>query len=224
MKIHHAVSMRIFLKQLYLRMNKKFVCVEGNIGAGKTTLAKMLADYYNGKLLLENFDNNPYLKDFYIDSKKYALQVELSFLAERYQQQLDFLHVKDIVVSDYLFEKSLIFAKINLSSNEFAVFKAAYSEAIKQIKQPDVIVFLDATEELLQKNIKKRGRNFEQNIPAAYLQKITNSYYSFLKNGKLECPVIWVNVNEYDIVGNLTHFNRIVKLIETRRNNYIHYM
>lgn len=205
-------------------MIKKFICIEGNIGAGKTTLAKMLAEYYNGKLLLENFENNPYLKDFYIESIKFALQVELSFLADRYQQLQNFSFEENIVVSDYLFDKSLIFARINLSLNEFAIFKATFLEARKQIKHPDVIVFLDATEELLQKNIKKRGRNFEENISTAYLQKITNSYYSYLKNDTLECPVIWINVNEYDVVGNINHFNRIVEFIESPCNDQIiHY-
>lgn len=205
-------------------MNKKFICVEGNIGAGKTTLAKMLAEYYNGKLLLENFEDNPYLKDFYKDSKKFALQVELSFLADRYQQQQDILSDDGVIVSDYLFDKSLIFARINLQSDEFAVFKAAFSESKKQIKQPDLIIFLDANEELLQKNIKKRGRNFEENILSAYLQKVTNSYHSFLKSQIHACPVIWVNVNEYDLVSNEGHFRSLLNTIEAKKENFIHYL
>lgn len=205
-------------------MNKKFICIEGNIGVGKTTLSNMLAEHYKAKLLLENFEDNPYLKDFYIDSRKFALQVELSFLADRYQQQLAYINEDNVIVSDYLFDKSLIFAGINLFADELKIFKAAFFEARHQIKKPDVIVFLDATEDLLERNIKKRGRNFEENIPSVYLQKVTNAYYAYLKNQSHDFPVIWINANEYDVIGNVSHFNHIVELIESKTDNLIHYI
>ncbi|MFN7014421.1 MAG: deoxynucleoside kinase, partial [Bacteroidia bacterium] len=118
-------------------MNKKFICIEGNIGAGKTTLANKLAEHYQAKLLLENFEDNPYLKDFYINSKKFALQVELSFLADRYKQHMDFVNEHKMIVSDYLFDKSLIFAGINLNANELKIFKAAFFKARYQIRKHD---------------------------------------------------------------------------------------
>lgn len=126
-------------------MNKKNICVEGNIGAGKTTVAKRLAEYYHASLMLENFENNPYLKFFYQDPSQHALQLELSFLADRFKQQKEFLHIEKNIVSDYLFDKSLIFAEINLQYDELNIFKSAFWEAKKQIKSPDVIIFLDAT-------------------------------------------------------------------------------
>lgn len=204
-------------------MNKKNICVEGNIGAGKTTLAKRLAEHYHASLMLENFENNPYLKHFYQDLSKYALQLELSFLADRFKQQKEFLYFDKNIVSDYLFDKSLIFANINLSKEELAIFKAAFLEAKKQTLRPDVIIFLDAQEELLEKNIKKRGRNFEENIPTAYLQKITNSYYSYLKNQN-EYPIIWVNVNEYDLLLNNGHFNRLINKIDSLQEAQIYFL
>lgn len=205
-------------------MNKKFICIEGNIGAGKTTLANKLAEHYQAKLLLENFEDNPYLKDFYIDSKKFALQVELSFLADRYKQQMDFVNEHEMIVSDYLFDKSLIFAGINLTPDEFKIFNAAFTEAKDHIRHPDIIIFLDATEDLLERNIKKRGRNFEENIPSAYLQKVTNAYYAYLKKLNHNCPVIWVNVNEYDLIGNNGHFKYMIELLELKADKNIHYL
>jgi deoxyadenosine/deoxycytidine kinase len=200
-------------------MNNKFICIEGNIGAGKTTLSQMLAKHYKAKLMLENFETNPYLKDFYIDSKKFALQVELSFLTDRYQQHLSFINENETIVSDYFFDKSLIFARINLNSNELKVFEATFFEARTQIKKPDIIIFLDATEDLLDRNIKKRGRNFEENISTTYLQKITNAYHSYLKQNTMICPVIWVNVNEYDLINNVKNFHKLTNLIDSKISN-----
>lgn len=205
-------------------MNKQFICIEGNIGAGKTTLANKLAEHYQAKLLLENFEDNPYLKDFYIDTRKFALQVELSFLADRYQQQLNYVNEEKLIVSDYLFDKTLIFAGINLNTDELKVFKAAFLEAKCQIRKPDVIVFLDAKEDLLERNIKKRGRNFEENIPSVYLQKVTNAYHTFLKNKSHDCPVIWVNANEFDLISNEGHFKYFTEFLELRTQKNIHFL
>jgi deoxyadenosine/deoxycytidine kinase len=204
-------------------MNKKHICIEGNIGAGKTTLANILAEHYGAKLLLENFEDNPYLKDFYIDSEKYALQVELSFLADRYQQHLSFLNEKQIIVSDYLFDKSLIFAGINLNIDELKLYKAAFIEAKQQIKHPDIIVFLDATEDLLERNIKKRGRNFEENIPSAYLQKVSNAYHSYFKNQTIKCPVIWINANDFDFLNTKSHLIYLIDKIAAVNEKQVHY-
>jgi deoxyadenosine/deoxycytidine kinase len=198
-------------------MNNKFICIEGNIGAGKTTLSQMLAKHYKAKLMLENFETNPYLKDFYVNSKKYALQVEMSFLADRYHQHLSFLNEKEILISDYFFDKSLIFAQINLNPYELKVFEAAFYEARIQIRKPDIIIFLDATVDLLNRNIKKRGRKFEENISLIYLQKITNAYHSYLKN--MKCPVICVDVNEYDLIKNEKNFQKLINLIDNVKSN-----
>ncbi len=205
-------------------MNKKFICIEGNIGSGKTTLSNMLVEHFKAKLLLENFEENPYLKDFYKDTKKYALHVELSFLADRYQQQLAHINEDNVIVSDYLFDKSLIFAGINLQPAELKIFTAAFTVAKEYIRNPDIIIFLDAAEDLLKHNIKKRGRNFEENIPTAYLQKVTNAYHTYFKNNTHLYPIIWVNVNKYNVVGNEKHFNRLVNMIKSKTDNLIHYI
>jgi deoxyguanosine kinase len=205
-------------------MNKKFICIEGNIGAGKTTLAHLLSERYQAKLLLENFEDNPYLKDFYLNSEKFALQVELSFLADRFNEQLSLRTEKGIIVSDYLFDKSFIFAGINLKKESISLFTAAFYEAKKQLREPDILIFLDATEDLLERNIKKRGRNFEENIPTAYLQKVTNAYHSYFKHHELRCPVIWVNANEYDLIGNKGHLKRLEDLLLNVNEKEIHYL
>lgn len=195
-------------------MNIKRICIEGNIGAGKTSLAKKMADFFNATLVLENFENNPYLESFYINSEKYALQVELSFLADRYHQLLQFNNCKHILIADYFFDKNLLFAQINLKPNELKIFKAAFDEAKKQILPPDLIIFLDATEELLIKNIKNRGRNFESGIASAYLQKITNAYYAYFNNKMTNCTTLWVNANEYDLINNELLFKRFIEKIQ----------
>lgn len=118
----------------------------------------------------------------------------------------------------------MIFAGINLYPDELNIFKAAFTKAKEQVRLPDMIVFLDATEDLLERNIRKRGRNFEENIPSAYLQKVTNAYHTFLKNKSHDCPVIWVNANEFDLISNEGHFKYFTEFLELKTQKNIHFL
>lgn len=162
-----------------------YIAIEGNIGAGKTSLATKIAHDFNAKLILERFADNPFLPKFYQDAQRYAFTLEMSFLADRYQQisddlsQLDLF--KDFIVSDYDVFKSLIFSKITLADDEFNLYRKLFYLMYKDIAKPDLYVYLYQNTEQLQQNIKKRGRDYEQNIDDDYLEKINAGYLEFLK-------------------------------------------
>lgn len=162
-----------------------YIAIEGNIGAGKTSLANKIAHDYNAKLILERFADNPFLPKFYKDAVRYAFPLEMSFLADRYQQisddlaQLDLF--KDFIVSDYDVFKSLIFSKITLQEDEFKLYRKLFYLMYKDLRKPDLYVYLYQNTERLQENIKKRGRDYEQNIDNDYLEKINTGYLEFLK-------------------------------------------
>lgn len=182
-----------------------YIAIEGNIGAGKTSLATMIAHDFNAKLILERFADNPFLPKFYKEPKRYAFTLEMSFLADRYQQisddlsQLDLF--KDFIVSDYDVFKSLIFSKITLPEDEFALYRKLFYQVYKDIAKPDLYVYLYQNTERLQANIKKRGRNYEQNIEDEYLEKINAGYLEFLKNHP-DFNVKLIDISEKDFVKN----------------------
>ncbi|MES2863527.1 MAG: 2-amino-4-hydroxy-6-hydroxymethyldihydropteridine diphosphokinase, partial [Bacteroidota bacterium] len=153
-----------------------YIAIEGNIGAGKTTLATKIAEDCNAKTVLERFADNPFLPKFYKDQSRYAFPLEMSFLADRYQQLSDDLAqfdlFKDFVVADYHIFKSIIFAKVTLQEDEFRLYKTMFDIIYKEMPKPDLYVYLYQNTERLLANIKKRGRNYEQEIPAEYLEKI----------------------------------------------------
>jgi 2-amino-4-hydroxy-6-hydroxymethyldihydropteridine diphosphokinase len=163
-----------------------FIAIEGNIGAGKTSLAKKIAKDFNAKLILERFADNPFLPKFYKKPKRYAFTLEMSFLADRYQQisddlsQLDLF--KDFMISDYDVNKSLIFSKVTLPEDEFRLYRKLFYQVYKDIAKPDLYIYLYQNTERLQKNIKKRGRNYEKDIKDEYLEKINSGYLEFLKS------------------------------------------
>ncbi|WP_445735714.1 2-amino-4-hydroxy-6-hydroxymethyldihydropteridine diphosphokinase [Mariniflexile sp.] len=162
-----------------------FIAIEGNIGAGKTSLATKIAHDFNAKLILERFADNPFLPKFYNDAARYAFPLEMSFLADRYQQisddlsQLDLF--KDFMVSDYDVFKSLIFSKITLQEDEFKLYRKLFYLMYKDLRKPDLYIYLYQNTARLQENIKKRGRDYEQNIDNDYLEKINSGYLEFLK-------------------------------------------
>lgn len=182
-----------------------YIAIEGNIGAGKTSLAKKIAEDFNAKLILERFADNPFLPKFYKDTQRYAFPLEMSFLADRYQQvtddfsQLDLF--KDFIVSDYDVFKSLIFSKITLSGDEFKLYRKLFYLMYKDFKKPDVYVYLHQNTERLLENIKKRGRNFEQTIQGAYLEKINAGYLEFLKS-QTDFNIKIIDVSDKDFVKN----------------------
>jgi 2-amino-4-hydroxy-6-hydroxymethyldihydropteridine diphosphokinase len=182
-----------------------YIAIEGNIGAGKTSLASQMSREFNAKLILERFADNPFLPKFYKEPQRYAFTLEMSFLADRYQQisddlsQLDLF--KDFIVSDYDVFKSLIFSKITLPEDEFRLYRKLFYQVYKDIAKPDLYVYLYQNTERLQKNIKKRGRNYEQEIEDSYLDKINSGYLDFLKNHP-EFNVKIIDISERDFVNN----------------------
>ena len=201
-------QIKIWLKnptKQYHFSNFNYIAIEGNIGAGKTSLASRIAHDFNAKLILERFADNPFLPKFYEEPKRYAFTLEMSFLADRYQQisddlsQLDLF--KDFIVSDYDIYKSLIFSKITLPDDEFKLYRRLFYMMYKDIAKPDLYVYLYQNTERLKENIKKRGRDYEQNIDGDYLEKINTGYLEFLKN-QTELNVKIIDVSNRDFVDN----------------------
>lgn len=183
----------------------RFLVIEGNIGAGKTTLAKMIADDFDAKLVLEQFADNPFLPKFYNDQERYSFPLELSFLADRYYQikkqvfNPDLFH--SLLVADYFFAKSAIFAQNTLKDDEYRLFRQLFDIVFESMPKPDLYVYLHADTNQLLKNIKIRGRDYEQNISADYLEKIKNGYFSFFKQ-IVAFPILVIDINNIDFVLN----------------------
>lgn len=180
-----------------------YIAFEGNIGAGKTTLVHKIADDFNAKTVLERFADNPFLPKFYKDQNRYAFPLEMSFLADRYQQLSDDLAqfdlFKDFIVADYHIFKSLIFAKITLAEDEYRLYRNLFDIIYKEMPKPDLYVYLYQNTERLLQNIKKRGRSYEQNIEAEYLDKINNGYLEYIKS-QSDLNVLIIDVSDRDFV------------------------
>ena len=185
--------------------NYNFIAIEGNIGAGKTSLTHMMAEDFNAKSIFERFADNPFLPKFYEDADRYAFTLEMSFLADRYQQisddlaQLDLF--KDFIIADYDVFKSLIFSKITLPEDEFLLYRKLFYQVYKDFKRPDLYVYLHQDTEKLQQNIKKRGRIYEKNLTAEYLEKIHMGYLEFIKNNP-QSKVKIIDISARDFVEN----------------------
>ena len=162
-----------------------YIAIEGNIGAGKTSLAKLMSDEFNARVILERFADNAFLPKFYTDKERFAFPLEMSFLADRYQQLIDDLAqfdlFKNLIVSDYYIFKSLIFAQVTLQKEEYTLYRKIFDIMYKEIVKPDLYIYLYQNTNRLLDNIKKRGRDYEQNIEASYLQKIHDGYSGFIK-------------------------------------------
>ncbi len=198
----------------------KFIVVEGNIGTGKTTLTKMLSEEYMARLVLERFTDNPFLPRFYEDQKRYAFSVELSFLADRYNQLKEQLTspglFSNFLISDYYFMKSLVFARVTLDDDEYRLFRQLFDIMHHQLPKPDLYVFLKSSVNRLLSNIKKRNRDFEQNISAEYLQQVDASYLEFMKQSGL--PVLILELDdEIDFLQNETHYAQIKDAIFSKK-------
>ena len=180
-----------------------YIAIEGNIGAGKTTLASKIAEDFNAKIVLERFADNPFLPKFYKNHSRYAFPLEMSFLADRYQQISDDLAqfdlFKDFIVADYHIFKSLIFAKVTLSEDEFRLYKTLFDIIYKEMPKPDLYVYLYQNTDKLLQNIKRRGRSYEQEISKNYLEKINNGYLDYIKTQK-NLNVLVIDVSEKDFV------------------------
>ena len=207
-----------------MSMQYKHLAIEGNIGSGKTTLASMLSIDYNARLILEEFSDNPFLPKFYQESDKNAFALELFFMAERYHQLKD-LKLQDLfqpnIVTDYFFVKSKLFAQNNLKQDELQLFNRLFDIMLSSLSKPDILLYLYADVDRLQKNIKKRGREFEKNISDEYLQNIQEKYLDFLKKQN-DFPVLMLDVTVVDFVSNVSIYNKIKELLRKEYELGVH--
>jgi deoxyadenosine/deoxycytidine kinase len=198
------------------KMKHQFITIEGNIGAGKTTLANILSKKINARLILEEFADNPFLPKFYESPEQYAFPLELFFMAERYKQLKELLQTNDlfqsVTISDYLFTKCLLFAKVNLPSEEYHLYQKLFDIINPQIIQPDVLIYLHSPVTKLQDNIKKRNRNYEQNIPDDYLFTLQETYTQYIKQHNIK--TIFVDSSNADFVENEKHIQIILDALE----------
>ncbi len=196
-----------------------YVAFEGNIGAGKTTLATKIAEDFNAKSVLERFADNPFLPKFYKDQNRYAFPLEMSFLADRYKQLSDDLSqfdlFKDFIVADYHIFKSLIFAKITLADDEYRLYSNLFHIIYKEMPKPDLYVYLYQNSERLLQNIKKRGRSYEQEIPAEYLDKINTGYLDYIKS-QPDLNILIIDVSDRDFVQNHEDYLFILSEIQNK--------
>ncbi len=198
-----------------------YIAIEGNIGAGKTTLTTRIAEDFNAKTVLERFADNPFLPKFYQDQPRYAFPLEMSFLADRYQQIADDLAqfdlFKDFVIADYHIFKSLIFAKVTLSEDEYRLYRKLFDIIYREMPRPDLYVYLYQNTDRLLANIRKRGREYEQEIPAEYLEKINRGYLDYIKS-QPELNVLVIDVSERDFVRNQEDYIFILNEIARKVN------
>lgn len=196
-----------------------YVAFEGNIGAGKTTLATKISEDFNAKTVLERFADNPFLPKFYKDQNRYAFPLEMSFLADRYQQLSDDLAqfdlFKDFLVADYHIFKSLIFAKITLAEDEYRLYRNLFDIIYREMPKPDLYIYLYQNSERLLQNIKKRGRSYEQKIPAEYLDKINSGYLDYIKS-QTDLNVLIIDVSDRDFVKNQADYLFILDQIQQK--------
>ena len=193
-----------------------YIVIEGNIGAGKTTLASMISEEFNARLVLERFAENPFLPKFYEDPARFAFPVELSFLAERYRQLKDEIVEQDLfksfTVADYYFMKSLIFANSTLERDEFNLYRQIFHIIYSSLPKPDLYVYLHVSPERLLQNIALRGREYEKTITASYLADIQESYFSFFRQNSDNRYLI-LDVNSLDFVRNKNDYRLLVDTI-----------
>lgn len=196
-----------------------FLAIEGNIGAGKTTLAHKIAEDFNAKLILEGFADNPFLPKFYKDNARYAFPLEMSFLADRYSQLSDDLGqfdlFKEFIVSDYYIFKSLIFSKITLEEDEFQLYKQVFDIMYKKTPKPDLYIYLYQNTDRLLENIKKRGRSYESDIPASYLDQVNQGYFNYIKTLS-EDKVLVIDISDLDFVENQKDYLTILDAIQQK--------
>ena len=197
-------------------MDINYIVIEGVIGVGKTSLTKMLAKKFDGSLLFEIVEENPFLADFYKDPKRFSFQTQLFFLLSRYRQQQDILQrdlFHNILVSDYLFAKDKIFAYLNLEDRELMLYEHIMSSLEKDILKPDLVVYLKSSPERLMKNIALRGRTFERDMSLEYIKSLNKAYNHFFDHFK-DTKLLTINATELDFVYNENHFEKILKQIK----------
>lgn len=205
----------------------EFIAIEGVIGAGKTSLAKLLSERNNARLVLEQFKDNPFLPKFYEDRERYAFPTQMAFLASRFKQQQDMLS-KDLfhqmTISDYIFEKDRIFARLNLEDDELALYDSIFNIMTSISAKPDLVIYLQSAVDRLMENIRQRDRNYERSISHSYLEELSEAYNHFFYYYN-KSPLIIINTSEIDFVSNEKHLDYIEEQIfkqPIRSNTHIH--
>lgn len=207
-------------------MKYNYVTIEGNIGAGKTTLAHLLSKHYNARLILEEFADNPFLPKFYENPQQYAFPLELFFMAERFKQLKDLLQTKDlfqsITISDYLFTKCLLFAKVNLPDEEFRLYQKLFDIINQQIIMPDILIYLHSPVNKLKENIRKRNRSYEQSIPNDYLFSLQQTYTHYIRQHNIK--TLFVDASNADFLTNELHLKVITDALDKEYDDGQHYL
>ncbi len=207
-------------------MKYNFITIEGNIGAGKTTLAHLLSKHFNARLILEEFADNPFLPKFYENQRQYAFPLELFFMAERYKQLKDLLQTKDmfqnVTISDYLFTKCLLFAKVNLPEEEFLLYQKLFDIINPQLVQPDLLIYLHAPVSKLKENIKKRNRSYEQNIESEYLFTLQETYTQYIKQHNIK--TLFIDASKSDFLGDEEHLQVVIDALDNDYEDGQHYL
>jgi len=204
----------------------RYIAVEGPIGAGKTTLATLLAERTGGRLLAEPVEENPFLASFYEDRKKHAFQTQLFFLLSRFQQQQQLFQqdlFSQVTVADYLFAKDRIFASLTLDANELALYQRVYEMLGPRVVKPDLVVYLQARVDVLQSRIKKRGRDFERAVDPAYLEALARAYGDFFFHYD-DTPLLVVNASDVDLTAPGPELGALLAVIRKHRKGTQHYI
>ncbi|MBS1687230.1 MAG: deoxynucleoside kinase [Bacteroidetes bacterium] len=207
-------------------MNYQYIAIEGNIGAGKSTLANLLAKHYDARLVLEEFADNNFLPKFYQDADRYAFPLELSFLADRFKQLKQIAVNHDLfngnVISDYVITKSKLFARVNLKDQEYELFQKLFDIMAPNLPVPDLLIYLHTPVNKLQQNIKQRGRTYEQNISAEYLERVQQVYQQYLKQEVQKTLII--DTGAFDFINEPANFEKLISFLEKDYDFRTHYL
>lgn len=202
-----------------------YIAIEGNIGAGKTTFCQLIKEEYSCKLILEQFDDNPFLPFFYDDPERYAFTVELFFMTERYKQLQNSLLGQDLfhqfTIADYFFTKTLLFARKNLKEEEFRLFQKLFQVLKQPLPAPQLLVYFHRNVEILQANIQKRGRSYENKISNDYLLGIQNSYFEYFRH-ILSFPILIIDLNEIDFLSNRVIYQELKNMLSKTYQPGVH--
>lgn len=207
-------------------MNYQYIAIEGNIGAGKSTLANLLAKHYDARVVLEEFADNNFLPKFYQDAERYAFPLELSFLADRFKQLKQLAINHDLfngnVISDYVITKSKLFARVNLKDQEYELFQKLFDIIAPNLPVPDLLIYLHTPVNKLQQNIKQRGRTYEQSISAEYLERVQQVYQQYLKQEVQKTLII--DTGAFDFINEPLNFEKLISFLEKDYDFRTHYL